>query len=31
MRATRDALIDSLVGEFGWVLTDIAGENFGAE
>jgi len=27
LRAPRDALIDSLVGEFGWVLTDIAGEN----
>jgi hypothetical protein len=31
LRATRDALVDSLVGEFGWVLTDIAGENLGTE
>jgi hypothetical protein len=31
LRATREALTDSLIGEFGWVLTDIAGENFGTE
>lgn len=27
LRATRDAVVDSLVGEFGWVLTNIDGEN----
>jgi len=26
LRAPRDRVIDALVGEFGWVLTDIAGE-----
>lgn len=27
LRAPRDQVIDKLVGEFGWVLTDIAGDN----
>jgi hypothetical protein len=27
MRATRSDLVDALVQDFGWVLTDIVGEN----
>jgi hypothetical protein len=26
-RTTRDSVVDTLVTQFGWVLTDIAGEN----
>lgn len=27
LRASRQQLVDKLIDEFGWVLTDVAGEN----